>query len=95
MVLRPIRPSGLARFSRPAPRPRGSKVPLRHPTPLRPRDRPPAIYLLDGVKAERWRILVGDDALRLDKLVRQSPTRAYDLDFFESFAAEAGWRLRP
>jgi NAD(P)-dependent dehydrogenase (short-subunit alcohol dehydrogenase family) len=54
-----------------------------------------ATTILDGVKAERWRILVGDDARRLDELVRQSPERAYDLDFFESFAAEAGWRLRP
>ena len=54
-----------------------------------------ATTILDGVKAERWRILVGDDAHRLDELVRQSPERAYDLDFFENFAAEAGWRLRP
>ena len=54
-----------------------------------------ATIILDGVKADRWRILVGEDAQRLDELVRQSPERAYDLDFFESFAAEAGWRLRP
>src|SRR5580692_7397838 len=53
-----------------------------------------ATIILDGVKADRWRILVGEDAQRLDELVRQSPERAYDLDFFESFAAEAGWRLR-
>ena len=45
-----------------------------------------ATIILDGVKAERWRILVGDDAQRLDELVRQSPERAYDADFFESFA---------
>ena len=25
--------------------------------------------------------------------VPRSPERAYDLDFFESFAAESGWRL--
>jgi NAD(P)-dependent dehydrogenase (short-subunit alcohol dehydrogenase family) len=54
-----------------------------------------ATIILDGVKAERWRILVGEDAQRLDELVRQSPERAYDLEFFENFAAEAGWRLRP
>jgi NAD(P)-dependent dehydrogenase (short-subunit alcohol dehydrogenase family) len=54
-----------------------------------------ATTILDGVKAERWRILVGKDAHRLDKLVRRSPDRAYEDDFFESFAAEAGWRLGP
>ena len=52
-----------------------------------------ARIILDGVKADRWRILVGDDAHRIDALVRQSPERAYDVDFFESFAAEVGWRL--
>jgi NAD(P)-dependent dehydrogenase (short-subunit alcohol dehydrogenase family) len=52
-----------------------------------------AKIILDGVKAERWRILVGDDAHRLDERVRQTPEKAYDLDFYQSFAAEAGWRL--
>jgi NAD(P)-dependent dehydrogenase (short-subunit alcohol dehydrogenase family) len=52
-----------------------------------------ATIILDGVRADRWRILVGDDAHIIDKLVRQSPERAYDIDFFETFAAEAGWRL--
>jgi hypothetical protein len=52
-----------------------------------------AKIILDGVKAERWRILVGDDAHRLDERVRQSPEKAYDLDFYQSFAAEVGWRL--
>jgi NAD(P)-dependent dehydrogenase (short-subunit alcohol dehydrogenase family) len=52
-----------------------------------------ATIILDGVKAERWRILVGEDAKRIDELVRSSPERAYDLDFFESFATEVGWRL--
>jgi NAD(P)-dependent dehydrogenase (short-subunit alcohol dehydrogenase family) len=53
-----------------------------------------ATVILDGVKADRWRILVGEDARRIDDLVRQSPERAYDVDFFESFAAEIGWRVR-
>jgi NAD(P)-dependent dehydrogenase (short-subunit alcohol dehydrogenase family) len=52
-----------------------------------------ATIILDGVKADRWRILVGDDAQLIDTLVRQSPERAYDDDFFESFAREAGWRV--
>ena len=52
-----------------------------------------AKIILEGVKAERWRILVGDDAHRLDERVRQTPEQAYDLDFYQSFAAEVGWRL--
>jgi NAD(P)-dependent dehydrogenase (short-subunit alcohol dehydrogenase family) len=52
-----------------------------------------ATIILDGVKADRWRILVGKDAQRLDELVRESPQRAYDLDFFQKFAAETDWRL--
>jgi hypothetical protein len=53
-----------------------------------------AKVILDGVKADRWRILVGDDAHALDERVRQAPERAYETDFFESFATEVGWRLR-
>jgi hypothetical protein len=53
-----------------------------------------AKVILDGVKADRWRILVGDDAHALDQRVRREPERAYEADFFESFAAEVGWRLR-
>jgi NAD(P)-dependent dehydrogenase (short-subunit alcohol dehydrogenase family) len=52
-----------------------------------------ATIILEGVKADRWRILVGADAELIDKLVRQSPERAYDIDFFEAFANEVGWRL--
>ncbi|SDS08658.1 SDR family oxidoreductase [Bradyrhizobium canariense] len=52
-----------------------------------------AKVILDGVKAGRWRILVGDDAHLLDERVRQAPERAYDAEFFQSFAAEVGWRL--
>jgi hypothetical protein len=47
------------------------------------------------VKADRWRILVGPDAERLDELVRQSPERTYDIDFFEGFAREVVWRIGP
>ena len=52
-----------------------------------------AKIILDGVKAEQWRILVGNDAQRLDERVRERPEKAYDLDFYQSFAAEVGWRL--
>src|SRR3984957_4347017 len=52
-----------------------------------------ARIILDGVKAERWRILVGDDAHRLDARVRQTPERAYDAEFYRSFVEEVGWRV--
>ena len=40
-----------------------------------------AAIILDGVRAKRWRILVGDDAHVLDEAVRADPTEAYDVDF--------------
>ena len=52
-----------------------------------------ATIILDGVKADRWRILVGPDARIIDERVRQDPEHAYDEAFFESFAREVGWRL--
>ena len=42
-----------------------------------------ATIILDGVRADRWRILVGDDAERLDAMVRQDPEQAYE----DAFAA--------
>ena len=50
-----------------------------------------ATVILDGVKEERWRIVVGEDAKRIDELVRATPERAYEVDFFESMAQELGW----
>ena len=52
-----------------------------------------AKIILDGVKAERWRILVGKDAEQIDRMVRANPERAYDLDFFQELAREVGWKL--
>ena len=37
--------------------------------------------ILDGVRSNTWRILVGEDAHRLDNRVRADPESAYDLDF--------------
>jgi hypothetical protein len=37
-----------------------------------------ATVILTDVLAERWRILVGDDAYALDRAVRADPERAYD-----------------
>jgi len=53
-----------------------------------------ATIILDGVKADRWRILVGADAHKVDEMVRQSPERAYDIAFFDEFARAAGWTER-
>ena len=52
-----------------------------------------AKIILDGVKAERWRILVGKDAEMLDQRVRQAPERAYEPEFYKSFAEEIGWQV--
>src|SRR6516165_3074899 len=45
-------------------------------------------------EADRWRILVGADAHKVDEMVRQSPEPAYDLGFFDEFARAAGWTER-
>jgi len=52
-----------------------------------------AKIILDGVKADRWRILVGDDAHRLDARVRETPEKAYTPEFYESFVKEVGWSI--
>jgi hypothetical protein len=41
-----------------------------------------ATIILDGVRNEEWRILVGEDARVLDQRVRERPKEAYDLSFF-------------
>jgi hypothetical protein len=52
-----------------------------------------ATIILDGVRAGRWRILVGDDAVKMDALVRADPEQAYEPAFFDVLAKEVGWRL--
>jgi NAD(P)-dependent dehydrogenase (short-subunit alcohol dehydrogenase family) len=52
-----------------------------------------AKIILDGVKAGQWRILVGDDAHKLDERVRKTPEQAYTPEFYKSFAEEVGWRV--
>ena len=47
-----------------------------------------AEIILDGVKNERWRILVGDDAVRMDQLVREAPEEAYEPSFLEKLREE-------
>ena len=42
-----------------------------------------AKVILDGVREERWRILVGKDAEALDEMVREDPEGAYAPDFIQ------------
>mgnify|MGYP001286299983 FL=1 len=48
-----------------------------------------ATIILDGVRAGRWRILVGEDAERLDKMVRSDPEGAYEAPFAEAWRSAA------
>ncbi len=52
-----------------------------------------ATIILDGVKAERWRILVGQDAEFLDDRVRAAPEEAYSPAFYEALSKAPGWRI--
>jgi len=52
-----------------------------------------AKIILDGVKADRWRILVGKDAEYLDQSVRATPEDAYSQPFFDALVKQAQWRL--
>ena len=52
-----------------------------------------AKVILDGVKEERWRILVGEDAKVMDRLVREQPEDAYEPVFIERLRAEVPWGL--
>lgn len=52
-----------------------------------------ATVILDGVRAKRWRILVGEDAKVLDELVREDPESAYEPSFMEKLTARTNWQL--
>jgi NAD(P)-dependent dehydrogenase (short-subunit alcohol dehydrogenase family) len=52
-----------------------------------------AKVILDGVHARRWRILIGDDAVGLDRLVREDPEGAYSTEFMERLVSETNWGL--
>jgi NAD(P)-dependent dehydrogenase (short-subunit alcohol dehydrogenase family) len=47
-----------------------------------------ATIILDAVRDGRWRILVGDDAAALDRLVRGDPESAYSPDFLTRMQGE-------
>ncbi|HEX9553369.1 MAG TPA: hypothetical protein VF983_09200, partial [Streptosporangiaceae bacterium] len=46
-----------------------------------------ATVILDGVRSGAWRILVGEDARRIDAAVRAKPEAAYD--YAQLFTAQA------
>jgi len=52
-----------------------------------------AKIILDGVKADRWRILVGEDAHLLDERVRKTPEQAYTPEFYQGIVAATGWKV--
>jgi NAD(P)-dependent dehydrogenase (short-subunit alcohol dehydrogenase family) len=52
---------------------------FRNKAPLSPAQA--ATIILDGVRNDRWRILVGDDAHTVDRMVRKAPEQAYEADF--------------
>jgi NAD(P)-dependent dehydrogenase (short-subunit alcohol dehydrogenase family) len=52
-----------------------------------------ATVILDGVRQDQWRILVGEDAHVLDRLVRESPEEAYEESFMEKLRSQTTWML--
>ena len=54
-----------------------------------------ATIILDGVRADRWRILVGADAEQLDLLVREMPEEAYEPTFMEQMRARGIFGAMP
>jgi len=47
-----------------------------------------ATIILDGVRRGAWRILVGDDAVELDRMVRATPEEAYEDSFMAKLRAK-------
>lgn len=54
-----------------------------------------ATIILDGVRANRWRILVGSDAEILDREVRSDPEHAYEVEFFDALRKAGGFGVMP
>jgi NAD(P)-dependent dehydrogenase (short-subunit alcohol dehydrogenase family) len=52
-----------------------------------------ATVILAGVRAEQWRILIGEDARILDELVREAPEEAYEPSFMEKLLEKTEWAL--
>ena len=54
-----------------------------------------ATIILDGVRTDRWRILVGEDADQLDRMVRETPEAAYEPSFMEQLRAQGVFAAMP
>ncbi|WP_018148556.1 SDR family NAD(P)-dependent oxidoreductase [Henriciella marina] len=54
-----------------------------------------ARIILDGVRADDWRILIGPDAEAIDEAVRKSPRKAYEGDFGMSIFAKLREAIMP
>ncbi len=52
-----------------------------------------AAIILDGVRTNTWRILVGDDAKELDRMVRSAPEQAYEPAFADELHAKGHMQL--
>jgi len=52
-----------------------------------------ATTILDGVRNDQWRILVGEDAQALDKMVRETPELAYEAPFTTALNEQGHMRL--
>ena len=52
-----------------------------------------ATIILDGVRSDAWRILVGEDAVELDRRVRAAPEEAYERAFLEELRAKGHLRF--
>ena len=72
-----------------------SKAPLLHGhLPAKPTTAgEAAAMMLQGVRDERWRVLLGDDAQVLDRLVRENPEEAYEESFMVKLREQANWGL--
>jgi len=62
---------------------------FRDKAPLTPSEA--ATIILDGVRNEQWRILVGEDAHVLDRLVREQPETAYEPSFLSKLLEEGSF----
>jgi NAD(P)-dependent dehydrogenase (short-subunit alcohol dehydrogenase family) len=52
-----------------------------------------ATIILDGIRSDTWRILVGEDAKELDRRVRAAPEQAYERAFLEELRARGHLRF--
>ncbi len=51
-----------------------------------------ATIILNGVREEKWRILIGADAECMDSLVRDAPEQAYEQIFLDRLRAAGHWK---